>query len=614
VTPEDTRRKLANDTLFYAPRCLKIINKDAQTVALQPNAAQRAFEEVRRAQREAGKPQRILVLKARQVGISTWAQAILIQATTQHENQNAVVVAHDVETGNKLFRMGQTMYGHLPNIEDYPELKPGIRHHRRGRFMHFAPPGADAWKEGDLYPNSTYFVDTAGEFQAGRGGTYQLAHLSEFAFWERPLEKLTALLAGVPRQNPDSLVIIESTANGMGPFKDMWDEAEEGKSGWAPFFWPWWKEPAYALDFANDFERKDFENKVGLGKYGEDEPRLLELGVTLEQLHWRRMTIATEMSGRVDLFHQEYPSTPEEAFIASGRQVFDPEVVKGVLVGCDKTDPRTPDEENPGPLLGGFKASGTEKVISERRGEVERPTGALWVPREDLLQRNPWKLWVPLRGQDEPNPGQPKAEGRYVIGVDASGGEMSEGASTPAYHSIEVINHKTREQVAEYRSHVDPDVLAELVYLAAKHIFNEAWVAVEITGGWGLPIVRRLFHDFHYPFVYIRKQHSSSTEDQSKMIGWHTTQQTKPIIEANMAQMLREGSHGVKSRDLTMEMFSYVRDDKGRTGPEAGRFSDLLIAYMIAQQVANEYPMRLVKKGFPGDGDLYAGRDPITGY
>jgi hypothetical protein len=605
VTQAEVRHRLANDTPYYAEKVLKIVNKDSETVPLKANAGQLALDAILREQREAGKPQRVLALKARQVGISTWVQAILIQRTTQFENQNAIVVAHDVETGNKLFRMGQTMYGHLPDDEI---VKPGIRHHRRGRFMHFAPPGADAWKMGDLYPNSTYFVDTAAEFQAGRGGTYQLAHLSEFAFWERPVEKLTALLAGVPRQNPNTLIIIESTANGMGPFKDMWDEAEAGNSGWAPFFWPWYKEPAYTMPFATDQDREHLRRKeLGLGKYGEDEPALIDLGVTLEQLYWRRMTIATEMTGRVDLFHQEYPSTPEEAFIASGRQVFDPELVKGVLVSCDISDPRKPNEENPGPHIGSLEVDGTEKVQSERRGEIERPTGAKWVPREDSLQRNPVKLWTPLED------GQPKATSRYVVGVDASGGEMSEGATTPAYHAVQVIDHKTREQVAEYRSHVDPDVLATLVFLMAKHVFNEAWVAVEITGGWGLPVVRRLFHDFHYPFVYVRKQHGSSTEDQSKMIGWHTTQQTKPLFEANLAEMLREGLHGIKSRTLTMEMFSYVRDDKGKTGPEAGRFSDLLIAYMIAQQVANEYPMRLVKKGGT-PADLYRSRDPVTGY
>lgn len=595
--------RLRDDTPWYAEKFLRIVNKDAEIVPLKPNAGQLALDEILEQQRREGKPMRALVLKARQVGISTWVQAKMIHRCTMRANQNAIVVAHDVETGNKLFRMGQTMYGALP---DDLLVKPGIRAHRRGRFLHFAPEGADAWKTGDLHPNSTYFVDTAGEFQAGRGGTYQLAHLSEFAFWERPLDKLTALLAGVPRANPETMVIIESTANGMGPFKDLWDDAVEGKSAWAPFFWPWWKDETYTLPFANEQEREHFKRELGQGELGEDEPDLIKLGLTLEQLHWRRQTISTELVGRIELFHQEYPSTPEEAFITTGRHVFSPKVTKRVLAGTAETDPRVPDSDRPGPNLGSFECPEYETVMG-RTAALERPLRAVWTPKGDSLRRDPWKLWTPL-GEDL----QPIAKSQYVIGVDVSGGEMSEGSTEPAYHAIQVIDHKTREQVAEYRSHVDPDEVAELVYLAARFIFDNAWVAVEITGGWGLPVVRRLFLDWHYPFVYIRKQHGAATQDQGKMIGWHTTQATKPMIEANASEMMRNESHGIKSRSLALETQTYIRDERGKTGPEPGKFSDLLIAWMIAQQVANEYPIRT--RTSTTQAPVYQVRDPVTGY
>jgi hypothetical protein len=305
------------------------------------------------------------------------------------------------------------------------------------------------------------------------------------------------------------------------------------------------------------------------------------------------------------MFHQEYPSTPEEAFITTGRHVFNPRVVKKVLAETEETDPRRPDSDRSGPNLGSFECPEYETIQGRTRA-LERPTKALWLPKGETLRRDPWKLWTPL-GEDL----QPIAKSNYVIGVDASGGEMSEGATEPAYHGVQVIDHKTREQVAEYRSHVDPDEVAELIYLAARFIFNDAWVGVEITGGWGLPIVRRLFLDWHYPFVYIRKQHGASTQDQGKMIGWHTTQATKPMIEANAAEMLRDGSHGIKSRTLALEMMTYVRDEKGKTGPEPGKFSDLLIAWMIAQQVANEYPIR---QKTTSTRPVYTARDPVTGY
>jgi hypothetical protein len=599
---DDLLNELKADFPLYAEECLRIVNKDAQIVPFKLNPGQLELDKLLEAQRAAGKPRRCLVLKARQLGFSTYAQGKLIHEATLNENRNALVVAHDVKTGDKLYRMGETMYGQLP--EDRT-IKPPTRTYRRGRFLHFAPPGADAWQRGDIFPNSTYFVDTAGEFEAGRGGTYHLAHLSEFAFWERPLEKLTALLQGVP-DTPDSLLIVESTANGLNLFADLWKDAEEGKNDFVPFFWGWWRDPSYSLAFANEREHDLFKQELGRGAYGEDEPDLIKLlegeGFTEreihEKLHWRRRTIANKLAGNLDKFRQEYPSTPEEAFVTSGRQVFDHNLVRQVLAACDSTDPRVPTAENPGPTLGAFKPSGLTYVL-DRSGEdtIQKPTGALWVPREDALQSDLFRLWVP----PEVDP-----DGRYVIGVDVSGGEMDEGASTPAYHAVQIIDHRTREQVAEYRSHIDPNALAKLIYLAALH-FNEAWVAVEITGGWGLPVIRRIYLDYHYPMVYIRRPHERTSEKTTNLLGWHTTTATKPLIEAHGAEMLRDGSHGIKSRDLALEMLSYVKDEKGKSGPEPGRFSDLLIAWLIAQQVATEMPILRKRRGQQGFYDDYAG-------
>lgn len=604
VNAEAVLERLRTDTPFYARNCLKIINKDSELVPFEMNAGQLELNRLIEDQRAAGKPMRALALKARQVGISTFSQAKLIQRTTLFGNQNAVVVAHDTKTGNLLYRIGQTMYANLPS-----EVQPPHRSHRQGRFLHFAPPGRDAMISAEAWPNSTYQVDTAGEFEGGRGGTYQLAHLSEFAFWERPLEKLTALMQGVPRSNPNSLVIIESTANGMNLFRDLWQDAEAGKSGYVPFFWPWWKDETYALAFANDAEREHFVKQIGTGEWGEDEPRLIQMfkgaGMSEDEqqrrLHWRRMTIGTECAGKLSKFHQEYPSTPEEAFVTSGRQVFDPELVKGILVSCEITDPRVPDKEHPGPALGTFEGADIQTRLG-RMGELQVPTRGVWVPRESAGQRDLWRLWRP----------EVKPEEQYVIGVDVSGGDQSEEQSQPAFHAVQVIDHKTRVQVAEYRSHVDSLILAEQVYLAAL-FFNDAWVAVEITGGWGLPVINRIFKDYHYPYIYSRRAHEMSHESQSKMIGWHTTVKTKPILEANAAEIIRD-EPGIYSRALASEMLSYVRDEKGRTGPESGRFSDLVIAWMIAEQVANELPIRVAaKKGRRPVASGYSA-DPVTGY
>ena len=598
---ERVRKRFREETPYWATHVAKIVTKRGDLVPLVPKAGQLELDRRLEEQRLAGKPQRAIVLKARQVGISTWTQAKLIHRCTQRSRYNAVVVAHDRETGAKLYRMGETIYANLP---DDPKLglKPDVGQYRRSRFLHFANGGKEAWAKGNAWPDSSYFVDTAGEFQAGRGGTYRAVHASEVAFWQDIQAKLTALRNAVPR-DPETLFLIESTANGYNEFKDEWDRAEAGDSDYIPFFWPWWKEDEYQLAFANETERELFV--IGDGPYGEEEPKLVEeFGLSKEQLHWRRVVIANECGGRVDIFHQEYPSSPEEAFLATGQRVFDPYLVRGVLFGCDETDPKSPTLEHPGPVRG--KLIGQDKIARRARvGTVMVPQKPVWVPREPgSIAPIEWRLWLPETELEE-------RTRDYVIGCDVSGGELNE-TTEPAYHAISVIDHESKEQVAEYASRTDPDLLAVELLLAAL-FFNRAWVAVERTGGWGLPVVRRLFLDFGYPFVYKSRKKDSPSEKQDHRLGWDTNRQTKPILEAGTAELLREGTHGIKSRALAMEMTTYVRDDAGRTGPEPGKYSDRLIAYMIAQQVSRELPVKHNRTGGSGVIRTYRQKDPVTG-
>ena len=98
-----------------------------------------------------------------------------------------------------------------------------------------------------------------------------------------------------------------------------------------------------------------------------------------------------------------------------------------------------------------------------------------------------------------------------------------------------------------------------------------------------------------------------------KEVGWDTTGKTKPWLLATAIELLREGEHGIKSRALALEMSTYRRNDKGKTLPESGKFADRLLAWMIAQQVAQEKPLRKVRtKGQVHRA--YRPRDRVTGY
>lgn len=594
----------------YCEEFVTIINKAKEEQPFTWNEGQRAFEDkldARFGPEVLGKrlrPVRAIILKARQIGFSTQQQARMIRATTLWPNRHGLVVAHEKDAGGGLFGIGNGMYSRLEAEET---LKPPTRYHTKAQFIHFAPTARDAWLGGAMFPDSKYQVDTAGEAEAGRSKTYDYLHLSEVGFWEHAINKLIALNQTVPRQ-PHTWSILESTANGANLFKDEWDRAVKGESDFLPFFWPWWKESTYRLEFANEAELRAF--KPGRGRYSEGERELLEgpidyetgeraPGLELEQLHWRRQVIRNECLGKLDKFQQEYPSTPEEAFIATGRTRFDQKAVSQILVQIDLTDPGIPDESNPGPIIGGF-APGSVDVIDSPRGtgKIEVPKNPIWVP-ESEWRGDPWRLWLPRDDEGMPllEPIEDEKTGKterrqFVGGVDVSGGQMSEGATETDWHAIELIDHRTREQVAEYRSHEDPDLLAVQLYLAAL-FFGEPELAVEVTGGWGLPVARKLYFDFGYSYVYIRTRLEGRAESEDDRLGWSTSRATKPVLESNMDELLRAGIPGlVKSRELAHELRTFVRDDKGRTGAEPGKHDDLLMAKMIAQQVAEETPLR----------------------
>lgn len=583
------RERLRDDYPYWAEKFAEIVDKRGRRIPFHLKPGQVALDAELEAQRAAGHPMRAIVLKARQVGFSTMIQGKLMHRCTLRERYDAVTVAHDKETGAKLYRMAETIYSRLPND---PWLKPKLGQHRRSQFLHFE--GDVLWQQGQAFPDSRYTVDTAGEFQAGRGGTYRAIHASEVAFWGRINEKLTALTSAVP-DDPETLFIQESTPNGFNEFRDWWLDAEQGRSEWIAFFWPWWKEEEYVRPFATEQEQERFIVGDPNDPYAEEEPDLVtHHELTIEQLNWRRHAIPNKFGGDVRKFHQEMPSTPEEAFISSGQKVFDPYRTAQLLVKTEISDPRTPDPTNPGPTIADLRPTElrTEPTMS---GTIQVPGGA----RLEHRQRGvvnidaPWRFWLP----EDPS-GELLRPSEYVMGVDVSGGR-TETTQDPDYHAIQVIDHRTKEQVAEYRSRIEPRLLVLEILLGALY-FNEALVAIERTGSWGMAPLSILYNDFHYPFLYRSRKTGTTSDKVEHRLGWDTNVRTKPLLLAGFGELLRVEEDGIKSRLLAGEVRTYTRTEKGTTEAEPGKYDDLLMAYMIAQEVAKLTPLKEAEGGDSG--------------
>lgn len=601
---EEIRRRLLEDFEFYAEKALRIVDAQGHEIPFHLKLPQRRMARLLMAQRESGQPMRAVVLKARKVGFSTLTQGILIQRATQIRHHHAQVVAQDTKTAGEVFSIGRFMWTNLMH-----DVRPEIAYQRDGveKYMQFGEPSLLARRAGELGLNSRISVATAKEVDAGRGLTLRSLHLSEVAFWPvattqsgRGSKKL-GLLNAVP-DDPDTLVVIESTANGHNHFKDDWDAAEQGLSGYLPIFTPWFEEPAYRRPFLSEEERADFEASLGEHVYGEDEPELQKLipqsyrdwaqewgeewdgptddlrTATLEHLNWRRWTIASKTEGDVEKFHQEYPSTPDEAFLSTGRRVFAPVHVRRVMRQCEGSAWQT----------GGLRGRQVQKIRAPRGVTVEVPRAALWAPARDLDvdagERARWKILEhPVRATKD------KPGGQYIVACDPMSGEENDGEL--ANHAISVIDHRSLRHVAEYESQDDPDQVALELLLAALY-YNRALVSVEVTGGWGFPISNKLARVYRYPRLYLRQRVETRTAKRSDRIGWSTDPKTKPEMEARARELLRTETDGIESRRLAGQMLTYVRDPRGRSGPEPGKLSDLLMAWMQAQRIAELTPLR----------------------
>jgi hypothetical protein len=129
--------------------------------------------------------------------------------------------------------------------------------------------------------------------------------------------------------------------------------------------------------------------------------------------------------------------------------------------------------------------------------------------------------------------------------------------------------------------------------LVALH-FNRALIAVEVTGGWGNPIVARLSRTYRYPRLFQREVPDERTAKHLDKLGWSTDTRTKPMLVARGTELLREEIYAdiFASRTLALQMLTYVYDERGRSGPEPKKLADVLMSWLIAQRVAEMTPIR----------------------
>jgi hypothetical protein len=279
--------------MLLAERLLMVRKRDGTSAPLIANGAQQAFE--------ARRGNRNIILKARQMGMTTWTAARFFLKTITRPGTLTLQVAHTQEAAEEIFRIVHRFVEYLP-----ADLRGGPLGTSRANSRQLIFPRLD----------SQYKVVTAGDRNAGRGLTVQNLHCSELARWPGDAaETLAGLRAATA---PGAELIIESTPEGVGGcFHEEWQKAHE--TGMVRHFLPWWMEPAYRADAVDERELTEEEQELRLGH-----------GLDLEQIAYRRK-IRTDFRG---LSRQEYAEDEESCFRASGDSVFELEAVESRLAAA----------------------------------------------------------------------------------------------------------------------------------------------------------------------------------------------------------------------------------------------------------------------------------------
>jgi hypothetical protein len=316
---EALRQRLLYDTPFFARNCLWIVNKQRRLQRLEPLPWQARtpetpahvtpLDEALEKQRAAGQPMRVIIGKARKLGMSTWVQAKAVQRVTQLDFQNALTVCHRSDATVDMADMADLMYERLPTDSQLAELIYGDGTARGAPFsVRPQKIAAGASRNGVRFmelgskmrksEKSIYRTMTAGSKGGGRAGTPNIIHASEFAHYEDP-DYGVGLFNALPLE-AETIGVIESTANGFNHFFKLWDlavrGAEDPETGvvWVPLFYGWHDNPRNSLAFISDHARERFERTIGDEDGGGDPEEVLlfeSFGVTLEQLNWRRAII-----------------------------------------------------------------------------------------------------------------------------------------------------------------------------------------------------------------------------------------------------------------------------------------------------------------------------------
>lgn len=504
------------NTKAYIEQYIKIRDKNSNVIPLRLNEPQLKYYNVIKEMYQKKKPIRIIILKARQMGFSTETEAIIFKNVVTHHNYNAGIVAHKEDSTANLFNMSKRMLEYLPE-----SIKPEQKKSNAKELVFNNSIGTGL--------DSRMKCMTAGGQGIGRSDTFNALHLSELAFWEgNKKEIMTGLLQAVPN-TPDSMIIIESTANGYEYFKEMWDKAVAGENDFYPLFVGWNELKEYQMTYTG-FDLTQEEKKLQQ-----------QYNLTLEQLTWRRWCIKNNCSGDINQFKQEYPVCPEEAFLSTGDCYFN----KENIINRINTAPE--------PLTTGKFTCYYDGTRIKNQKFLEQEKGTI-------------KIYE-----------YPENRVPYVIGGDTAG----EGSD---YFTAHVINNITGKQVAVLKQQQNEIEYVKQIYCLGM-FYNKALVGLE--NNFSTYPTQKLM-ELNYPNQYVRKKEDVYNNKYEKSFGFRTTSITRPYILGQLQEIVHDNIDVIQDIETLREMLTFIVNDKGRAEAEEGHHDDLVMGLAISYYIRNQ--------------------------
>lgn len=572
----DLRQEIDRTPELLIEMVFVIVNKKLQTVPFFLNEVQRSFiADLNQAIDDYNQGKRLdlkfLILKGRQQGFTSLITAYQLACSISRKNYAGFTLADSSDNTETIFEdKAKFPYNTLPG-----PLKPTEKYNTRRELLFEKL-------------NSKWRVATAGSKDIGRSKTLNFFHGSEAAFWANGIN---AIMTGLGQAlTKDSIQILETTPNGFNEYKDLWDGAVEGENSWEPKFYAWWLTQEYRQEFESPRRQQEFKQEVRAakkpkkGNYDANTRSWIllrckwlieEQELSWEQAYWYYQ----KWRDLKEKVQQEYPCTAEEAFLASGRCVFDKELIILRINALKKLYKKQP------PKAGRFSFEWNDpetkdKIKDDTIKWVDDPSG-------------------PIRIYEEPQKGYP-----YVLGGDTKG----EGKD---YYGGTVINNHTGNRCAAIHMQISNSKPYTWQMYCLGRYYQDALIGIEMNFNTA-PIEE--LERLRYLKQYKREVYDTYKNKKMERHGWKTDGNTRPLIIDNEVALVEEHIELFNDIPTLQEMLTFVYDENNRPDAEQSKHDDLLFSDMIAEEIRGQQRRTvLTDKPLPRSAPR-KGINPFTGY